>query len=691
MSALLKTIGVLPSETATNGKGAIGLDQNKDLGTYGSSRPYTLYSIESSNEHAVQPELIPDHTSNGKIRQAAQRRTLRLWTVLVVTGLILFDNHHVIDLSLSPKSRAAAVTLLFPGAGYIAAANWQAAALLVLTYVLLPVTLFAWFGAGGIAFPIGLWILSAGGAYAVAGPELFDRADVVSALLVAGFVLYFNRLSARARKAGIQKRDSRNAFIPAALDTIGATAVAPVSREDRELGQSELRDIQWTIDQALLPLDDWTNFTVIDQFQTSALRYQLYEMMYCLGAYQGIYTPNFHGYLNTAHKNVIEKSLTPKVLNFWKWETLWGKFSTDFDPVKKENIMVTGFLLQGVALHVANTGDQHYAQPGSLKFQITEKQAYEYDIHSLAQAIAKQWAEEEFCLFACEPNWIYTPCNLQGMTGMVVYDRIFGTSYSKNLLPRFEASLVTNFTEPDGSILPIRSCLTGFTIPGLCGALTDLVNAMLCRGHLDHIARRMWAIFRTENIDYDEATGKMELKGLVGADKIDPGCYQSNEYALLPMLAYVAGEYGDEKIRRAAIDQCVAGVGKYTTKTGATALKGVSNSNNSCMVRASLLRLEDWKWLISEGPSKTTLAGPILDHAPYPGVLVAKARSQTSKDLDLVLYPSADSGTFELGLKRLLPGGVYGFAQETFTADDRGEAVIKVHVDGRTALRIEPR
>jgi hypothetical protein len=93
-----------------------------------------------------------------------------------------------------------------------------------------------------------------------------------------------------------------------------------------------------------------------------------------------------------------------EVINFWKWETRWGKFSTDFDPVKKENIMVTGFLLQGIALHVAITGDQHYAHPRSLKFQITDKQVYEYDIHSLAEALVKQWAETDYCLIACEPN-----------------------------------------------------------------------------------------------------------------------------------------------------------------------------------------------------------------------------------------------------------------------------------------------
>jgi hypothetical protein len=38
----------------------------------------------------------------------------------------------------------------------------------------------------------------------------------------------------------------------------------------------------------LRDLNDWTGVRVIDQFQTPAIRYQLYEHMYALGAYQGM-------------------------------------------------------------------------------------------------------------------------------------------------------------------------------------------------------------------------------------------------------------------------------------------------------------------------------------------------------------------------------------------------------------------
>lgn len=92
-----------------------------------------------------------------------------------------------------------------------------------------------------------------------------------------------------------------------------------------------------------------------------------------------------------------------------------------------------------------------------------------------------------------------------------------------------------------------------------------------------------------------------------------------------------------------------------------------------------------------KGPSKTTLAGPILSEAPYPGVLVAKARSHDSKDLDIVLYPSAESGVFPLGISRLVPGQEYAYgAEKSVIADKNGEIKIEVPVEGRTCVHIVP-
>lgn len=423
------------------------------------------------------------------------------------------------------------------------------------------------------------------------------------AILGVGF-LYANRMSARQRASGQKKRETRNSFIPEVLGQtdLRASQNNPGNNADRELDLPTLRGIQFLIDQASQAIDDWSGFNRIDQFQTSALRYQLYEMMYCLGLYQGTYAPNAHGYLNEAFHKILDKSLTPAVLNFWKWETLLGKFSTDFDPVYKDNIMVTGFLHQGLMLYTANTGDTRYTKPGSLKFRVTDKLSYDYDLHSLHETLIRQWTESPYGLFCCEPNWIYTPCNLQGATAAVIYDRYFGTKSMDVILPIFEEALNTIFTETSGSVLPIRSELTGFTIPGLCGALSDLATSMLSRGSLNHLSRRLYAIFRKENVVFDEKTGELKLVGLVGADKLDPGNYRASDYAIYPHLAQTAGEHGDEALRQAAMRKVWEGFGAVTTSSGAKSLDlcKASMAMNYSALRGALLRTNDWRNLITK-------------------------------------------------------------------------------------------
>ena len=56
--------------------------------------------------------------------------------------------------------------------------------------------------------------------------------------------------------------------------------------------------------------------------------------------------------------------------------------------------------------------------------------------------------------------------SLVGIGGIVVADRALNTDYGDQLRRRFVKSLEEEFTEPDGSILPIRSQLTGFTVLG---------------------------------------------------------------------------------------------------------------------------------------------------------------------------------------------------------------------------------
>lgn len=91
-----------------------------------------------------------------------------------------------------------------------------------------------------------------------------------------------------------------------------------------------------------------------------------------------------------------------------------------------------------------------------------------------------------------------------------------------------------------------------------------------------------------------------------------------------------------------------------------------------------------------QGPPKTALDGPVLSSVPYPGVLVAKAWSHTSSDLDLVLFPSDQNGSFEIGVEKLRPKGQYQIGPEIVTADDKGCVRFTSEVKGRTQIKIIP-
>lgn len=79
-----------------------------------------------------------------------------------------------------------------------------------------------------------------------------------------------------------------------------------------------------------------------------------------------------------------------------------------------------------------------------------------------------------------------------------------------------------------------------------------------------------------------------------------------------------------------------------------------------------------------------------MSEVPYPGVLVAKARSHTGRDLNIVLYPSANAGNFSLVVKRLVPGHKYSYSAKELSADLDGKVQLDVFVHGRTQVKLVP-
>lgn len=54
--------------------------------------------------------------------------------------------------------------------------------------------------------------------------------------------------------------------------------------------------------------------------------------------------------------------------------------------------------------------------------------------------------------------------SLLGYASLVISDRILGLDYVERIRPRFEKALEEEFTDRDGTMVPIRSELTGMTV-----------------------------------------------------------------------------------------------------------------------------------------------------------------------------------------------------------------------------------
>ena len=277
------------------------------------------------------------------------------------------------------------------------------------------------------------------------------------------------------------------------------------------------------------------------------------------------------------------------------------------------------------------------------------------------------------------------------MAGLIISSRLLGNDYANKIKPRFERALEDEMTEPDGRILPIRSELTGLTIPGLSGTLSDCINAMNLTAYLPHIGSRVWAIIRREHIYYNEK-GKLDVKDLRGADRMDPGNYKGGVGALRAFVAGCAAEFGDDKIRVDALEELD---NEYfpveVTESGAMRNKGLSATSQVVALMARLMRHQDLANATLHGPEPTAMQGPLLADAPFPEVLVAKAYSHDAKTLELVLYNGKAAGAFKLGFERLSPGGKYSLSNgQTMTADKKGCASLEVKIKDRTALILCP-
>ncbi|KAF5604206.1 linalool dehydratase-isomerase precursor [Fusarium pseudocircinatum] len=580
----------------------------------------------------VQDVLISTNSGRGLVKKYHQRRTLYQYFALSLSGLWAFYNLE------NTSYRAAALSFLFPGAGFTAVATIASNAALLAALVLIPVTIFVWFAMGRIAFPIGLWVGYSFATGYLATDSLFEPSAILWAIFCCTGIFWLMIVEEQLVNA--------------------TPAPAPGSRE---LSLDTLRHVQHMLERGLSPHDGFSFHDAIDQFQTGAVGYQLYGIVDVLGLYQCHYAPGFHGYLSQASQNCIEKSLQKRIMS------------------------------SAIGLYEQASDDRRYHKKNALEFVIDDGKRCKTNFEGLADALHENMTDNPYCLYPCEPNWTYSLCNLTGMAGLVISDRILGRDCREKLRNRFERSLEEEFTECDGRILPIRSDITGLTLPGLCGTLTDCINAMLLTAYLPHLAHRNWAMIRKEFIKYD-SKGEIVVRHLKGADKMDPGNYRAGEGPLRAFIAAAAAEFGDENIRKEALEQLDnVYFPVEATKTESLRDKGLSATTQLIALMARLLNQRDLANATLHGPSKEALSGSILEEAPFPEVLVAKAYSEDGKKLDLAVHNGKDAGVFKLGFERLIPSKQYSVSTGgSVTANGAGKAYIDAKINGRIQTILQP-
>jgi len=631
------------------------------------------------------PDFVPPVSVVGPVTRSRLQRLGLLYLCVFALGL------GIALLGSTPGVQAFGLGVVFPGGGFLHFLSGGAGSIAVhaacagLSVLLFVFSLLLWFGTGNQAAPFVVWLGAALAAGAMGHPHTFAGSWLLVSAL-AGTTVGGGWLIHRRMLAGkMARREARSA-------TTGIWA-SPATRLDAasrpivdELSVDDIAAFRYALDRALQPVDGFDGFDFIDQFQPSAIRYQINNLCYALTLANYVRLPAMRGYLHEAQRRLIEKKKQHLVWKYWALESLWGNFRHEPNPMARDNIMYSGWYAAQIGLFESATGDTSYAEPGALTLRATNGTEYINDYHTLIATLVANQSDSEFCLFPCEPNWIYPLCNNQAALGIRLHDRLHGTNHWGAIEPRYRQRLQQEFIDVDGHLVMLRSTRTGFTIPGIQSSSEDATAAFWMHPLFPDVSNRWWDIARREMF---RRTGDgLDLLPL--KPWIDAGNYRFNTAYALGSLGMAACELGDDD----AVAAIAGAIGELDTSRdgGVLSYPGSSTWSHTFMLNMRLGRANGLSDLVNEGPPQQWRDGPYIDALGYPDVLPAKAVSDGSA-LEAVLYPGASAGRFEITFAGLRPGAPYrleGAVENTKNADEAGRLSTQVDLDGRRELVVAP-
>jgi hypothetical protein len=624
----------------------------------------------------------------GEITRSRLRRTWRIWFLTFVAGVTLSW------LGDGIAQQSFGLGVLIPGGGFLlhaSGADALAHAGLFLGAVLsFLLALFIWVATGNLIAPVTVWVGTAVWSALMHQHHAptWDGARILVPGLVIAVVLLLRRGGRRSAQVASQQRQDINHYLETShtiVTTLNPQNGLPVVGE---MPASSLPLMRFMLDRALQPVAEFNGFDRIDEFREAAKRYQICINSYSLSNQTYSHMPAFRGYMSEAQRRLSLKMQDHKVWKYWALENFWGNLTLDADPMPVDNIMYSGWYGTLLAMNQSNLGDTTFSQPGSIRLQHPSGKVFAYSFSDMCELMYRNFRKSDFCLFPCEPRWIYPMCNNFGGLALKVHDRLHGSHYWSDIEAQYRKRLEDEFITVNGRITAIRCYRTGVTVPGLTSAMADAAAAYYMNPLFPDLARRSWEIIRHELLDIRGGHLNMKTNGW---DKIDFGNYKPSMISTYGLLAGAAKEMGD-------LEACDLLLGRLDNEYPSTITDGVqhytgaSTGAHFVLHGARNMRPNAIHDMINVGMPKPWADGPLLDKVSYPDVLVTKAVSD-GRALDIVLHPGRGGGRHAIGLAQLQRGRDYrmtGATEAIFTADARGEATLTLDIQGRTPLLISP-
>jgi hypothetical protein len=637
----------------------------------------------------TEPFLLPERPP--RLGPVSRRLLLRLAVVLVSMQII---GAWLTFGVASDRARAAGLSLAFPGGGFLFGAL---PGLFVVTLLLLAIAVIVWWGASAhFAIPA-VWLGSIGtSAVLVNGPKLFVANNttwpwataIVYALTIgclAAVVIRFER----RYKSKLAKVPEINEYL--------RTAVAPTPLAMQRTADSmDVELLRWAYAIAFQPADGLDGLDWGEQFHSGTqLRYQLNALCWALSVYAVNFVPNAPAQVEAALTKLVEKHTDLRVWGYWRTLNLLGNFDSNPDPIVRDNIMFSAFFGDVLNIFEAATGSTRFDKPGSLTFVWKDGRTFEYDHHSIAAAVEKNFERSKLGFFPCEPGWSFTVCNIMGAQSLRGHDTIHGTTAWDRVQPRFEQTLDNEYYTPDGSYAHIRSSHVGLSwdtgeVPGgHYFAQGSNRFADILPGH----ARRAAALDRRSAAKVAELSklvkdGRLELELPLELER-----HRAASTAIGKWNGIIGGArmLADETLYNAAVDasarQCATGERWPSSplKASVQAIGGNMILRWSNPITTAQLNVRGY----------VPPQGPVLDSAPWDHVLVVEARSPDGKSLQLRIEPvDAPLESVELVFRQLTPGATYIVVTNGETtqisANVSGIGKYNARILGPTTVEISP-